>query len=840
MTLDHLIVRQVRRRPGRALLTLLGIVLGVGSMVAISLTSDTTRQAYKDMFDALTGRASLEIVADGLGGFSPEILDSVRGCPGIAAAVPLVQRPVALLLDGGIVAALALGVDPAVDRQARDYSLRAGQFLDEADGVLLEASFAASRALAVGQSIKLASETGITALPIVGLLDPKGVAGSGLGAVAVLPLARAQKLFGLEGKINTVQVVVGPNSSDKEVEAELARLLPPGLALQAPIARGAMAQETMRSTEHGLSAMSVVSLVAGAFVILNTFRMNLGERRRQLAILRSIGATRRQIIRLVLREATLLGIVGTVIGLGLGIVLALVMMRSVGPLVGVKATTLVLTLRPFVIGAVLGPGISLAAAYYPARQASKRPPLAELLGVASQRAETRRLWPAALGLALMAINLAVLVGFFRGLLPSQYMNAFIPPAMTVFLISWVLIMPALLAPIGALVDRLLAPLGGIEGRLALRRMNRQPNRTAVTVGVLTIAIVVTIGMGTTMLNNMRDIVDWRDRVIASDYYVRGAMPNVGTLASPSMPAEIGPRLEALPGVASVEYLSFVPSRIGGDRFLILARTMADGHPLNLDIEDADPQAVRARLQAGEVAVGSVLARRLGIAAGATVTLPTKQGPVPLRVAARVTDYTVGGMVMYMDWPVARRLLDFKGVDAFCITVPDGQAAAADEALRAFCQRETLFLQPNAELRAVIDELVEGIVGFLWLLMAMAFLVASLGIVNTLTMNVLEQTRELGVLRAIAMTRRQVRKMVFCQAVSLGVLSLVPGLLGGLGLAYLVHLSNTAVLGNPVAFSLRLDLMAGSAVIALLTAALASLVPARRAAYLNVPAALQYE
>src|SRR5262249_54987613 len=184
--------------------------------------------------------------------------------------------------------------------------------------------------------------------------------------------------------------------------------------------------------------------------------------------------------------------------------------------------------------------------------------------------------------------------------------------------------------------------------------------------------------------------------------------------------------------------------------------------------------------------------------------------------------------------------DLPGVHAFGITAGPGRAAELEPRLRAFCAERGLYCQSNAELRGFIDQAVDAVTGFFWMLVVRVLVVASLGMVNTLTMNVLEQTRELGVLRAVAMKRGQVRKLVLAQALFLAVVSLVPGALVGVGIAYLMNVTTRPMTGHVVAFHIDAALVAGCLAVALVIALTAAAGPARRAGRLRVIEALQYE
>jgi putative ABC transport system permease protein len=194
----------------------------------------------------------------------------------------------------------------------------------------------------------------------------------------------------------------------------------------------------------------------------------------------------------------------------------------------------------------------------------------------------------------------------------------------------------------------------------------------------------------------------------------------------------------------------------------------------------------------------------------------------------------------LEWYAAKKLFDMQGVHALMVSARPGEVAHLAGVLKDFCDERSLLLQSNVEVRETLDRQMSGMLGLIWILLSLVFVVASLGIVNTLTMNVLEQTRELGVLRAIGMRRLQVGKLIVAQAVALAMISLAPGVLAGIGLAYLINLSTLPLTGQPVPFHLDIGQVAGCFGTALAITILAALLPARRAVRLQVIQALQYE
>jgi putative ABC transport system permease protein len=804
----------------------------------VRLASETALSAYRTMYRAVAGRADLEVTAEGLSGLDPTLAARVASVPGVAAAVPVVQGPLALRGRGGNVPVLLLGVDPARDGAVRDLTVVEGRGIEREGEVLLESAFARRNGWSVGDDVEVHAAGGGGPLRLVGLVRAAGAALFDQGAVAVVDLATAGRLTMLGDRAGSIQVVLEPRASVDDVRAAVAAALPPGAGVVEPGARAALSRDSLLSTELGLATVSVMSLVAGAFIILNTFLMNVAERRRQVGILRSLGATRGQVVRLFLREAALLGVAGTVLGAVAGWAIAGVLVGGVERLLGVAVPGLVVGPEPFVLALVLGPLLSVAAAWAPALAASRRPPLEGLRqdrGVTREDRPRRTVW---IGVALLLLTAAGQVGFLRGWLSGAWVAPFMATALTGLVLSFPLVQPLLL--------RAAAPLSvalfGAAGRLAARQVERRPQRTAVTVGVLFLSVAVGIGTGQTLLNNVEEVRSWYDRTLVEDWFVRATMPDTGLAAATSLPESLGAEIEALPGTLRVDRVRFAPGTANGQLAVVLAKTFSPRHEggLPLDVVDGSREAAAAALARGEAVLATALARKLGVGPGDVVRIGTPSGAKDVRVAATATEFTVGGMAVYMDFEAARSLLGFRGVDAYPVTARPGQSEALGRALADLARERGLLLQSRADLWEAVDGMVKGVVNLLWMLLVLVFVVASLGVVNTLAMSVVEQTREIGLLRAAGAPRSFVARGVFAQAFVVAVLSLAPGAVGGLGLAWLQNQATFPLLGHHVAFAPVPWLVLGCVALALATAAVSAVLPARRAARLSPVRALQYE
>jgi len=622
----------------------------------------------------------------------------------------------------------------------------------------------------------------------------------------------------------------------QQAQREIAALLPVGLTVRQPVTRSQLAESTTLGTEQGLNLATAFALVIAAFIIYNTFQMNVGERRRQLGILRAIGATRRQILLLVLREGLLMGLVGTVAGSAVGVLGAFVLAGGTARLLQITMPPPELTPLPFAVGALFGLGISLLGAFLPARRASRLSPTEAMRVIPSGEIEPPHVWTTLIGLVVISAGSAVLAGCIFGLVPVHRSVI----SAVVVLLGIVLLIPALLAPLSRLVIVVLRPLLGVEGRLAQRQLMRHRGRTALTIGVLFIAASTGVGMANTIIDNVRDVNHWYRAAVVGDFFLRAAMPDMATGEAADMPAGLDASIRAIDGVTGLDSMRFVSAKSGDNSVVVVIREFTSDDQVYFDLVTGDPGDVLRELPRGGVVVGTVLAEKTGVKVGGTIPLETREGTRQLPVVGIANDYIGGGLTIYMERKVAESMLAVEGVDAYIIQADDAKLAVVGDQLQELSDEHGLLLQSYAELVQFINAMMNGVIGSLWALLALGFVIAAFGMVNTLAMNILEQTRELGVLRVVAMTRRQVRKTILSQALIMGLIGLGPGTLIGVGVAYLINLATLPATGRAVLFVFRPELLIGSFCAALAIVLVAAWLPAERAARLKLISALQYE
>ena len=830
-------LRHARRRPLRTLLTLTSIVLGVALVVAIIVATSTTRGAYYELFSTVTGKTALEVVPRGGGLFDEQVLEVVDETPGVAAAAPMMQRPAILYHDNGRVKLLTLAVDPERDRAVRQYEIKEGRALrDREAGMVMEAEFARGLKLKVGDKAKILVTGGAREVELVGVLAAKGAESLRMAGIAFIPLGRAQTWFRAKGKVESIQIVLADDAAGPAVRERLTKRLPDNLIVRPPAIRTQVMDQTMDASQQALQWITIFALLSAAFIILNTFLMSIGERRQQLAVMRCVGATSRQLGKLVLGEGLVLGLIGSVIGIGVGLVFAYGLAAGMSQLMQVSHPPLKLTWVPIVVAFAFGLGLSALGAIVPTVLAAMLSPLEGLSPVVSADGRRPSRWTTIVGLIVVLFSGSTLGASMTGWLPielSIWATGFL-------MVGIVLLVPEVLTGFAQILSWLLVPLLRINARLAHREVLRHRVRSSLTVGVLFIATSTGLGMANAILDNTEDTRNWYERILAGDFYIRAMMPDMTGVESANVPDEMAVELRKVAGIDQIDSVKFLQADAAGQQVMVIVRDFQREQKLHIDLRGADPDKVLDELFEGGVIVGTVLAQKTGLGEGDEIPIETRLGTRRMRIAALSNEYLVGGLAIYMETRVAKRLFNVDGTDAFIITADPDRRAEVQEQLGPLCEKYGVLLHSFADIATMIDGMISGIEIGLWGALVICFLVAAIGVFNTLTMNVLEQTRELGLLRIVAMTRGQVRTTVFTQAGIIGIIGLVTGAVGGLIVAYLMHVAMMQAIGHPVPFIFRPMWYLAMTGVGLLIVLMAAWLPAERAARLDLPTALQYE
>lgn len=947
MSLQRYTYRAMQQRPGRSILTMLSIVIGVTAAVAVGLGTATTRNAYKQMFSMVAGKTTLEVDGKGGAAFENTILEKVERIPGVEVATPVINRPSRLAIgEDRALRVQLMGIDPERDPKVRDYSIVEGRQVEKGEELVFDKGFAEFLGLRVGDTTKVNAKKTFT---VVGLFQKNAGMDLGLASMAFMPLETAQTtLVGRStvvsrNPIDMIQVVTAKNVDPEKIRPAIAEVLHVvtltvkrgeetlkldvrlpdkvdsgilsgedslglkiievqgedaadggvrltqvtaggpaekaglkegdivvqfdedkvadsvalgakmrnrwGVQVHRPTASTQLMQETLLSTEQGLTLTTYFSLLMAAFIILNTFLMNVSERRRQLSILRAIGAKRGDVSKMLLGEACILGVLGIVVGLVLGVVLAFLGTFLIGRAFDVQLPRLVevITIRPFVIGTVFGLVMTVLGAVVPAYLAGQVSPLEGMNRVTSVRNWDFTRTFLIIGVAATIISLGLIYACVLGYLPIEAATY----CAIALLIGLVLVGSTALGPQAKFVASFLRWAAPVETGMALRQVLRNHMRSALTVAVLFIAGSTGVGMASSIIDCVRDVHTWFEKAITADFVVRSMMPDMATGTAPDLPEEIRGELAKLAPEYHFRYegMSFIQAELVNSKpeekplsVIAVAREYADPKPPAFDLlPGSDITTLREKLLEGQVVIGSVLSMKANLKVGDTLPLETKEGTKQIPICGVANEYMVGGMAVHMARPFAERWLGVEGYDGYVIKVEEGHSTSAVKSeLQAMVKKYDALLMSQADLKRTVDQFVSGTEWSLWLLVLTGFVVGAFGVVNTLTMNVLEQTRELGLLRIVAMTKAQVRRTIVMQALIIGGVGLPPGILLGVGIAYAINLAMMPSFGHQVEFNLHPEMLLGTLIGALLIVLVAAIIPARRATRINVVEALHYE
>ena len=829
MTTRRLLSRQWRKRPGRALATVASVAVAVAAVVATWVASDASRAGYRRLAETVEGVPSIDISSRGGGRFEAATLPRLADIRGVRAVVPLFFRPTLLRVGEKRVREVAVGVDVAALVDAGLLALTAGRPCEAADEVVLDAALAEGLEKRIGDEVIMFARRSIRRMQVVGIADSQSLkwfAEGGGVVVGIQPLEEMSSAFGL---VDRVRVALTADGSRPAVLDAIARRLPPQLTAEVPAGRAGMAEDILHSANLGLDFVTGLTLAMAFFLVGNAMLMNVTERRRSFALLRVLGATTRQVTRFVMTEAALLGLAGAVVGAALG--LAAAGPISAGISQTLQAPSAALVVHPLVIpvAVALGTLVAMAAAWWPAREASRVEPLEGLAHAPPppQGVPGRFLLMAALMWVVAAMIMALVV---TERLPPRAAV----PAGILMMLAFVATTPIALPALSRACARLLPDRWRIERTLAVEQIIRQPIRTALTTGVLVVAVSNAIGLGHAIRDNVDDVRGWYTRLMRADWMLTHAGMVSGGLTGSGPQARLAEEeVRAVRGVKRVEAIGVATGRVAGGACVVVARDIPADTPLPIDPVGTTESELRRALECGEAAAGTLLARRAGIKPGDEVEVEVYGRKTRVKIAALVVDYTSGGASLLMRRDAAARLFGIEAADIVLVTAEPGQAASLHAPLQRIAEGRGMLLRSFANVQAFINGIVSGVVNSLWAILGLGFVVGSLGVANTVTMNVLEKTRTLGLLRAIGMTRGQVTRLVVLESVLLGMAGGLIGAVGGMGTALLIQLASQPLLGHPIRASIRPTVVIVNLVAAVAVTALAAWIPARRAVRLDL-------
>lgn len=831
----------------RSAVTVLGIALGVGVVVAIQLANASSVAGFGAALEAVSGKTSLEIVGPGPG-FDELKLNELGWLRQYGDASPVIEGDAVVRApDGATEPVRVLGVDVIRDRSFRDYSLlefaekrrepSAQEFLSllvDPSSVVLTEKFARRHALEVGSEIEITAGDRAGRFVVRGLLLDAGPAKTLDGGFALMDIAAAQLAFGRLGRLDRVDVRLKDGVSIDDAEREVAARLPEGLSAERPARRGRQVEKMLEAFHFNLTALSYVALLVGLFLIYNTVSISVIARRDEIGTLRAVGTTRRAVLALFLAEAAALAVVGCTIGLGLGRVLAEGAVRVTSTTVNTLyvATAAVvppLGLRHVLLAYGLGLPLALAAAALPALEAARVAPTAAMRG--ADRLETRY----RLGRRFLVAPLAFLaLGWWlstRGPVGGLPIYGFGAAFAIVF--GAAALVPAVLFVATRAGDRPVARLFGVEGRLAVSNLAGAIPRISISVAALAVSLSMTVAIAV-MIGSFREtVVYWIDQTLQADLYVRPATrSNVESDATLS--PEVVDAARALPGVAAVDTFRNFDVPYGDGTVIVGSGDFASAVSRRKLLFKAPANGAEVAVAASgtdSVLASESFAIHYAKGPGDEVVIPTASGEHAFRIAAVFYDYSNDRGALIIDRPVFERLWGAQRPTNLAIYLAPGADADAtrDAFLAAIGEERRVFVFTNASLRKEVLEIFDATFAITYALEVIAIFVAIMGVASTLLTLVIERKREIAVLRLVGADKRQVRKMVVIEAAVLGGVSQGVGIAVGLLLSLvLIYVINVQSFGWTIQFHVPVWFLVQSSALILLATAAAGIYPAARA------------
>jgi len=842
----------------RAALTSLAIVLGVAMVSGTYVLTDTIDKAFDNIFQesyagtdaAITGRvADLEFQ-----GMTPEappipatLLERVRELPSVAAATGSIadQRNTKILtregkaVETGGAPSFGFGIDPAQQR-FNPLKLVDGRWPQGDDDVVIDVATADEQGYKVGDTVEIGTTQPARPFELVGLAQYGEVRSLGTATFAVFTIPTAQKLLDRDGQFDAISVAAKEGVTPQELVREIRPILPESAQVRSgeqQAEEDAKQAEFTKFIRYFLLAFAGIALFVGAFVIFNTLSITVAQRTREFATLRTIGASRRQVLGSVVLEALVIGFVAAVIGLfaGLGLAIGLNSLFVALDLDLPTAGTVFAT-RTIVVSILIGVVVTLLAGLFPAIRATRVPPIAAVREGATL--PQSRLAPFTPYIALVTIALAIALlayAMFKDDIGTSQRLLSIAAGCLALFTGVAMVSSKLVRPLASVVGWPARAIGGTAGRLAQGNSMRNPGRTAATaaalmIGVALVTFVAVLANG--MKASNRGAIE--DQVSA-DYVVTsqdGFTPVV---------AGAGEELAHAPEARLVTNVRAELASVAGEAQYVTGIEPGEIHEAyNFEWQTGSDDVV-ASLGSDGAIVSKDFAEENDLRVGSRVPLVT---PDNKRIEVEVKGiyepppfYPILGEVS-----IAKSTFDSlyeRPRNQF--TFIDVSGAPTPAITRALEQRVVDFpdakVQTRADWISQQDEDFNNFLTMLYVLLALSVIVSLFGMVNTLVLSVFERTRELGLLRAVGMTRRQVRRMVRHESVITALIGAALGVPLGIFLAALV---TRALAEFEVRFAIPERLLVAFAVIAVVVGIIAAILPARRASRLNVLEALQYE
>jgi putative ABC transport system permease protein len=843
-------VRHLRAHPWRVFAVLFGIALGAAVFSSVRLAVDASLDAFTRSMDLISGKAEWAVVK--VGDRVPEqLVATLSRNPAVKAASPLISTYVSTP-DHATEPFLLIGLDPILD-----YGLREWQILPYSrvaariwlDLVTKPATLLTSRKLALksgwkpGDELVLEHVHQTMPFKVIGLLQQEGLSMVEGGYVAITDIATIQEFMGIQGLVDRIDLSLKPSATAEDLQ-NLRSVLPPGVVLEAPSQTKETGESLIHAYQLNLSVLSFVSLFVGMFLVYSLVSLNVASRRRELAILRSLGASSRRLFALTLSEGFILGTFGWLLAIPVGSFLVKFLVQGVSGTINnlfvrVRVESLRLDPWEILLSFVATLAVSLVAASRPAVAATRIAPR-EAMSIHESAAAQQKHSGLLYGVpGCLCVALAWPVARIPGL-PGFPLPGYL--AVLMLVVGFSLLSLPVLHWMGSFLPKPLRRVAGEPAFLAGRYIRDAGPRIAISVGALMTAVALFVAL-VIMVHSFRYTVSlWVNQTLAGDFYLRPKMAGLNQYRDP-LPQSVVNALKGLEGVELLPYrhLDLRHGKVFFEFEALRLRTLL--HQAQFLMIRGDLSKIRLPLLSGQGAlVSEVFENQTGLSAGDRLVIHLGKATLDLPILGVFRDYRTRGGIVYMDLGKYEEITgdpEWSGVRFFFKDTPKDMKAATDrlrsEIIRCCENGHPLEMSSGSELRREILQIFDDTFAVTTVLLLIALLVAGLGITTTLTVLVLERIRQLNTLLAVGAGSGQVRSMIFWEAILMVTAGEGVGLVCGFFMSYLlIFVINLQSFGWTFLYRVDWKALWLSLPLILATALLAAL-PAVRSALRSSPA-----
>lgn len=847
-------VRHALQDYGKFLLSVFGVAVGVAVFLAIRLSNYSAFKAFESTIDNVNGKANVQIQSASGSEFSErifkQVLDIKERTKALRAATPVTEQLAEI--RGVKEALIVLGIDIFTDRKFRTYNDIEGldgdtflRFLLQPNTILISESFAKRNQIEKNQTIRLVANGLERELKVIGIFKTDTPTSEVSNSFAVMDIEQMQRFFGKDGKLDKIDCLV-EETERETLTAFLSEVLPKEVEVVSAKNRGAQVAKMISAFDLNLSALAFISLLVAMFLIYNTITTNAIRRRREIGILRALGLSAGEVFFLFLFEAFLIGVIGSAIGIGLGIVLATYTVASVAQTITalyvyVAATDVQIAPSLLWLGFALGVIASVVSAIYPAFEVYRVHPRETFhLQAFEQKfsANIKRI--------LTVSVVLLLLGFFLTQLPPiNAMPIFGYGAAICVIAGFAFLSPEVIVLFRKLFEKLVRGAFGIEGTLANNYLSESLNRTATAVSALMVAIAMLIGISVMVGSFRQTVVYWIDQTLKADIFIAPAEKFAVGSKLP-VARKVYDYLRSLPEVESVDGFSSRPIQFQGASTILCASNLeAVMNSSYLLFKDGDFKTVAQKLIDDEsaVAVTEVFANKFGLKTGDRISLQTPSGEKTFNIAGVYYDYASDRGLILMHRAHFEKFWNDDKLNNIGVFLKDkSQADALVQHLREQFQGVAkIVVYSNYGLRQNVLGVFDQTFAITYVLQFVAMAVAAMGVISSLMAIIFERRREIGVLRSIGASIEQVRNITLLEAFLMGIIASILGVVCGFALSLiLIYVINVQSFGWTIQLYLPYLTIGGAVLLVLLTALVSGWIPARYAMRLAIAEQVRFE